>query len=71
MNNYKVTIYIPGKEHEMIMNAKSKSEAISIVLKLFNKEVECKKLIIVIRDLTFEEKQIYGIDRDLYEETER
>ena len=37
MNNYKVTIYIPGKEHEMIMNAKSKSEAISIVLKLYNR----------------------------------
>lgn len=71
MNHYKVNIYIPGKEHEMIMNANSKYEAIVIALNLFNKEIECEKLIIKIRNLTFEEKQIYRIGSDLNEEKER
>ena len=61
MNHYKANLYFSGTEHEMIINARTKVEAIMILLKLYQKDLECIKIIVRIRDLTFEEKQIYGI----------
>lgn len=62
MNHYKANLYFSGTEHEMIINARTKVEAIMILLKLYQKDLECIKIIVRIRDLTFEEKQIYKID---------
>ena len=61
MNHYKANLYFSGTEHEMIINASSKFEAIVTLLKLYRKDLENTKIIIKIRDLTYEEKQIYGI----------
>ena len=46
----------------MIMNAKSKEEAIIILTKIFRKDIEKSKVIIKVRDLTYEERQTYKID---------
>ena len=62
MNHYKANIYFSGTEHEMIINATTKAEAIMILLKLYQKDLECTKIIVRIRDLTFEEKKLYRID---------
>jgi len=61
-NHYKVNLYFSGIEHEMIMNAKSKIEAIIILTKIYKKDMEKSKVIIKIRDLTYEERQTYKID---------
>lgn len=62
MNHYKVNLYFSGTEHEMIINARTKVEAIMILLKLYQKNLECIKIILRIRDLTFEEKKLYKIE---------
>lgn len=62
MNHYKANLYFSGTEHEMIINARTKGEAIMILLKLYQKDLECTKIIVRIRDLTFEEKKLYKID---------
>ena len=46
----------------MIMNAKSKEEAIIILKKIFKKDIEKSKKKKKIRDLTYEERQTYKID---------
>ena len=63
MNHYKANLYFSGTEHEMIINARTKIEAIIILLKLYRKDLECTKIIVRIRDLTFEEKKLYKIDK--------
>lgn len=62
MNHYKANIYFSSTEHEMIINATTKAEAIMILLKLYQNDLECTKIIVRIRDLTFEEKKLYKID---------
>lgn len=62
MNHYKANLYFSGTEHEMIINARTKVEAIMILLKLYQKNLECIKIILRIRDLTFEEKKLYKIE---------
>ncbi len=68
MNHYKANLYFSGTEHEMIINARSKLEAVVILLKLYKNELEKSKIIIKVRDLTFEEKKIYEIkERQKYD----
>ena len=64
MNNmkyYKAIIYCSGKEHEMIMNAISKKQAIITLANIYETELELSKVIIKVRDLTYEEKEIYKV----------
>lgn len=58
---YKVTVYILGKEEQMIMNASSKQEAFIILVRMYKDKIESSKVVIKIRDLSKEERITYGI----------
>lgn len=58
---YKATVYYSGKEEQMIMNAHSKQEAFIILVRLYREKLEFSKVVIKIRDLSYEEKITYGI----------
>lgn len=61
MNYYEVEIIYNGIEENMIMNSYSKQEAFITIVRLYRDKLESSKAIIKIRDLSYEEKIIYGI----------
>ena len=58
---YKATVYILGKEEQMIMNAGSKQEAFIFLVRMYKNKIESSKVVIKIRDLSKEERITYGI----------
>ena len=64
---YKATVYILGKEEQMILNAYSKQESFVILVKIYKNKLESSKVVIKIRDLSYEEKITYGIGGKNYE----
>lgn len=61
MNYYSAKVIYNGIEENMIMNARSKQEAFIILVRLYREKLEFSKVIIKIRDLTYEEKLVYKI----------
>ena len=61
MKHYKAIIYCSGIEHEMIINAVSKKQAIITLANIYERDLEKLKVIIKVRDLTYEEMEIYKV----------
>lgn len=59
MNYYKTKVLYNGIEEDMIINAHSKQEAFIILVRLYREKLEASKVIIKIRNLTYEEKLLF------------
>ncbi len=65
MKYYMVIVYMNGGRESLLVNARSKSEAFIIISTIFSDRypVDFEKIetVIIVRDLSHEEKEIYQI----------